>query len=134
MNGLDILACEIGNAYLNAPCREKIWFQAGPECGKQQGVVMIITRALYGLNSAGTSWRTMLSDTLQSPEFGFRPPQVDQDVYIRRRSRTNNTNYYEMVLVYVDDILCVSHAPKEFMDKIGLVFKLQESIKKPEIY
>ena len=24
MNGLDCLACDIGNAYLNAPCREKI--------------------------------------------------------------------------------------------------------------
>ena len=25
-NDFDILACDISNAYLNAPCRERIWF------------------------------------------------------------------------------------------------------------
>ena len=33
LNDLDIMSCDIGNAYLNAPCREKIWFVAGKECG-----------------------------------------------------------------------------------------------------
>jgi hypothetical protein len=33
LNGLDIMSCDIGNTYLNAPCHEKIWFVAGPECG-----------------------------------------------------------------------------------------------------
>ena len=27
------MSCDIGNAYLNAPCREKLWFVAGKECG-----------------------------------------------------------------------------------------------------
>jgi hypothetical protein len=71
LNGLQILSCDIGNAYLNAPCREKIWFQAGRECGHDMGKVMVITRALYGLRTSGASWRQMLSDTLQSPEFGY---------------------------------------------------------------
>ena len=43
VNDLDILACDIGNAYLNAPCRDKIWFKAGRECGADMGKVMIIT-------------------------------------------------------------------------------------------
>ena len=29
LNELDIFACDIGSAYLNAPCQEKIWFKAG---------------------------------------------------------------------------------------------------------
>ena len=29
LNDLDILACKISNAYLNAPCQERIWFVAG---------------------------------------------------------------------------------------------------------
>jgi hypothetical protein len=33
LNGLDLMSCDIGNAYLNAKCREKIWFVAGAECG-----------------------------------------------------------------------------------------------------
>ena len=31
LNDLDIMAADIGNAYLNAPCREKIWTVAGKE-------------------------------------------------------------------------------------------------------
>ena len=30
---LDILTADVGNAYLNADCREKIWTIAGPEFG-----------------------------------------------------------------------------------------------------
>ena len=30
LNDLDILACDIQNAYLTAVCREKIWTRAGP--------------------------------------------------------------------------------------------------------
>lgn len=48
LNGLDVSACDIGNAYLNAECREKIWFEAGIECGEDAGKIMIIERALYG--------------------------------------------------------------------------------------
>ena len=29
LNDLDILACDISNAYLNTPFRERIWFVAG---------------------------------------------------------------------------------------------------------
>ena len=29
LNCLDVFAINIGNAYLNAPCREKIWTKAG---------------------------------------------------------------------------------------------------------
>ena len=29
MSNLDICACNIVNAYLNAPCREKMWTKAG---------------------------------------------------------------------------------------------------------
>ena len=33
LNGLDVLAADIGNAYINAPCKEKIWTIGGPEFG-----------------------------------------------------------------------------------------------------
>ena len=29
LNGVDMPACDLENAYLNAPCREKIWFEGG---------------------------------------------------------------------------------------------------------
>jgi hypothetical protein len=59
LNDLDIMACDIGNAYLNAPCREKIWFVAGPEFGSKQGQVVKVVRALYGLKSSRASWKNI---------------------------------------------------------------------------
>ena len=57
LNELDILACDIGNAYLNAPCRERIWFEAGIECGNSMmGKPVRLIRALYGLKSSGANW------------------------------------------------------------------------------
>ena len=35
LNDFDVLACEIGNAYLNAPCQEKLWFEVGIEYKRQ---------------------------------------------------------------------------------------------------
>jgi hypothetical protein len=64
LNDLDIMACVISNVYLNALCREKIWFVAGPEFDSRQGQVVKIICALYGLKSSGASWQNMLSQTI----------------------------------------------------------------------
>ena len=29
LNGLNIMACDVRNSYLNAPCRDNIWSAAG---------------------------------------------------------------------------------------------------------
>ena len=50
----------IKNNYLTAPCREKIYFIASPELGSDQGKIMIIRRALYGLKSSGAAFRSFL--------------------------------------------------------------------------
>ena len=31
--GLDVMCCDMGNAYVNAPCREKVWFFGGERGG-----------------------------------------------------------------------------------------------------
>ena len=36
MNQLEILACDIQNAYLTADCREKIYVMTGPEFGSEK--------------------------------------------------------------------------------------------------
>jgi hypothetical protein len=102
LNDLDIMACDIGNAYLNAPCREKIWFVAGPEFGSKQGQVVKVVRALYGLKSSGASWRNMLQETIQT-EMGFIPTQGDPDVYRQRTAKPDGFEYWELLLVYVEN-------------------------------
>ena len=37
LNDIKILACDILNAYLTAPCWEKFWCKAGPEFGSDCG-------------------------------------------------------------------------------------------------
>ena len=125
LNELDILACDIGNAYLNAPCREKVWFVAGPEFGSRQGAVIRIVRALYGLKSSGASWRAMFNNSIQ--DMGFRPSIADPDVYLRPFAKPDGFKYYEYILVYVDDVLIVSHAPEEHLEIIKANYELNEA-------
>ena len=96
--------------YLNAPCREKIWFKAGQECGADMEKAMIITQALCSLKSSGASWCAMLSKNIF--DMGFQFTIVDPDVYIRRNNKPEGEPYYEMLLVYVDDVMCASDDPR----------------------
>ena len=48
LNGVDVMSCDLENTYLNAMCREKIWFKGGTECGEDKGKVLIILRGFYG--------------------------------------------------------------------------------------
>jgi hypothetical protein len=132
LNDLDILGCDVTNAYLNAPCKEKIWIQGGPEFGSEEGQVFLIRKALYGLKSSGFSWRTIMSQTIGN--IGYRTTIADPDVYIREATKRNGDKYYEYLLVYVDDILCISEDPKATMDVIGKVYDLGTSINEPERY
>jgi Reverse transcriptase (RNA-dependent DNA polymerase) len=53
LNHLEIWATGIGNAYLEAFTSEKVFIIAGPEFGEREGHILIISRALYGLQSIG---------------------------------------------------------------------------------
>ena len=71
LNDLDVQAADIGNAYLNAKCKERIWTVGGPEFRSfgLQGKPLVIVRALYGLKSSGAAWRAHLAESLV--EMGF---------------------------------------------------------------
>jgi hypothetical protein len=97
LNNLDILAGDVTYSYLNASCREKIWFEGGIKTGEDRGKVLIVTRALYGLKSSGAAWRADLAATLRDMQ--FTSLQANPDVWIRSAA-----THYDMVLVYVDDI------------------------------
>ena len=55
----------------------------------------------------------------------FKPTRADPDVYMRKNFREGGLAYYEYLLVYVDDILVVSHAPEEVMKQIGSEFEIK---------
>jgi hypothetical protein len=132
LNNLDILVADVGNAYLNADCKEKIWTVAGPEFGSNEGKVMLIKKALYGLKSSGAAWRELFASSLV--ELDFKNTYADPDLWIRL-AIDGNDKYYEMILVYVDDILCISRDTKSIMDHLASKYRLKEgSVKQPEKY
>jgi hypothetical protein len=117
LHDVDILTRDVSNAYLNAPCREKIWFVAGPEFGSRQGQVVKVVRALYGLKSSGASWRSMLKQAILN-DLQFEPTIADPDAYRRRTVHPRGFEYWELLLVYVDDILIVPHNPQLHLQKL----------------
>jgi hypothetical protein len=82
LNGLSLCATNIGNAFLNAEAREKVYTTAGPEFGAElEGHYVLIVRALYGLKSSGAAWRAHLANTLQS--LGYTSCLADPDVWMK---------------------------------------------------
>ena len=133
LNGLKIKAADIGNAYLNAKCREKIWTVAGTEFGSDKGRVLIICRALYGLKSSGAAWRLMLAQTLS--DLGYTSTKADPDVWLKAETKPNGDEYYAYILVYVDDILHIHHNPDLFMNCLEKIYRLKDnSTGEPERY
>ena len=71
----------------------------------------------------------MLADTLNGAPFNFENTVADPDVWHCRAKHPNGTEYYELLLVYVDDILLISHDPKPTLEALG-----DGSLAKPDIY
>ena len=133
LNGLKVFAADIENAYLTAPCREKIWTVAGPEFGSDAGKKMLIVRALYGLKTSGAAFRSFLAEHLH--DMGFTPSQADPDVWLRPGIREDGSTYWEMILCYVDDVLAINEDPKRILERIQNKFKLKDNkMEEPETY
>ena len=79
LNELEVISCDIQNAYLTAKCRENIWTQAGPEFGSEASTIMFIRKALYGLRSSGVVFQAHLVETLYDTR--FIPTRADPDVW-----------------------------------------------------
>ena len=116
LNGVDVMSCYLENVYLNAMFCEKIWFEGGTECGEDKGKVLIVIRALYGLKSTGSSWRAALAQVFK--DLDLVSTLADPDVWIREAVREDGSKYYEMLFVYVDNILAVSQKATDVIKQI----------------
>ena len=64
LNDLGVKTADIENAYLTAPVTEKVWTILGPKFGKNASKRAIVVRSLYGLKSAGASFRNHMADCM----------------------------------------------------------------------
>ena len=90
------------------------------------GQPVLIVHALYGLKSSVARWRDHMAGTLR--EAGYESCKVDPDVWMKPKIRPNGEKYWEYVLVYVDDILVMSHEPKEVMDYLASKYTLRKVV------
>jgi hypothetical protein len=111
LNGLDVDAADVGNAYLMAYTKEKLFIIAGPEFGDLQGCLLIIVKALYGLRTSGARWHEFFADTLM--DMGLYPCKADPDVWMK-----DSGTHYEFVCVYVDDLACIMAYPHLFFQEL----------------
>ncbi len=112
LNSLEISACDIGNAYLNAPCREKLWTVAGGEFGSERGSVMIIARALYGLKSPGAAWRSTFYRYAHE-ELPMRGPEpLGNPVRLTAYVDANHTGNLITRRSHTGILVCMNRVPK----------------------
>ena len=66
---------DVGNEYLQALTREKLYIVGGPEFEELQGHVLVMYKALYGTRSGGACWHDKFFDILH--HMGFKTSEVD---------------------------------------------------------
>ena len=105
------MGADIGNAYLEAKTREKVYIIGGSGFGELEGHTLIIYKALYGLKSSGAQWHEKLVDSLRKTD--FKQSKADSDVWMRR-----NGNIYEYIAVYTNDLMIASRNPQKIADAL----------------
>ena len=78
LNGLDVYQTDVGNAYLEAKTKERVYIIAGGEFGDLEGHVLIIIRALYGLATSGKRFYERFADVLRG--MGFHPCPAEPEI------------------------------------------------------
>jgi hypothetical protein len=133
LNDVPILSTDIGNAYLNAKPHERVYTTAGPEFGAElQGRSVLIVRALYGLKSSGAAWRAHLANTLH--QLGHSSCLADPDVWFHPARKPDGFEYYEYVLVYVDNLLVLSHHGGKTIKALQDFYRLKDGFAVPTRY
>ena len=113
MNRLDIYTANIQNAYIQAPTSEKQYVICGPEFGDHQEKKALICRALYGGKSTGRDYWLHVCSCMEY--LGFSPCKADADIWMKKAKRADNSDYWEYILLYVDDCLAISVDPESII-------------------
>ena len=89
--------------------------------------------ALYGLKSSGAAFRSNTAGVLRG--IGYLSTKGDPDVWIRPEVKLDGTEYHEMLLCYVDNVLEISATPMKTIEGIKAVFRLKgDKAEVPDMY
>jgi hypothetical protein len=56
---------------------------------------------------------------------GFETSIADNDLYRKQQVDNEGKRHYEYIIVYVNDIICISHNPSIYMDHIKDLYRLR---------
>ena len=134
LNGLDVFAADMRNAYLQAPSSQKNFIICGPEFGLENvGRVALMHRALYGGKAAGRDFRNHFRSCMHFLNFKSCP--ADPDVWMRPAIKSDGLTCHDYALLCADDALVISeNAESALRNELGRYFELkEESIGPPKI-
>ena len=118
LNQMEAWGTDISSAYLEAFTKEKLFVKAGPEFGDQEGHILLVKKALYGLRTSGVRWHERLADCLRG--MGFFPCKAEPDIWMREK-----TDHWEYIGTYVDDLAIASKDPQAIVDKLVKEYKFK---------
>ena len=82
LNQMEAWGTDISSTYLEVFTKEKLFVKAGPEFIDQEGHILLVEKALYGLLTSGVWWNERLADCLrqarESPACRWLTPRVDE--------------------------------------------------------
>ena len=121
-DNLKVLCGDVGNAFVTAPCLEKVYSRAGPEFGDRHDSIMVLTKALYGLRSSSRAFRRHFADFLQS--LGFRSAHYDRNIWMQMREDSTG---YDYICTHGDDFKIVARDPDHWLTQMSGVFLLKST-------
>ena len=127
LNGLQVNAADIMNAYVTAPITENIWTVLGPEFGADTRKKAVIFCALYGLNISGSAFSNHLAECMH--HMGYKSCTSEPDLWLKPEVRPRDYfEYYSYILCYVENILCIHHDSMAVLNKLDNYSKLNPGI------
>ena len=126
---LSFVTGDIGNAFVHADTKEKVYTIAGREFGNKKDCTVIIKKALYGLATSARQWNITLGDSIRN--LGFTPTRADPDLWIRLNEKEGK---YEYIATYVDDLIIVAKQPMDYLDEIKKQYPIRNIEINPEYY
>ena len=111
---------DIGNAYVNAFTKEKIWSNSGLIFPDHIGKKVIIRKALYGLKSSAHAFYQHLADTLRS--MGFQVSRMDASIWYKINPEGNG---YDYIAHHVDNFLIVADDPDIYLNQLKDIYTIR---------
>jgi hypothetical protein len=122
--GWQVHHMDVKSAFLNEDLKEEVYIRqpAGFVMASQEGKVLRLRKALYGLRQAPRAWNSKLDDTLKKMDF----VQSELEHAIYRRSHSDDIL---LVGVYVDDLVITGSslaAVEEFKEEMKRAFLMSD--------